>query len=150
VAPTIRIDADVYAWLQSKAHPFEDSPNSVLRHLAGLDDATRNPSPDTTTRGFGRSADSSRETHSVDTRLTGRLLNARWRVGAEHALYHHEGTFYENLQAFPGALFDRTGYVLFPTRDSYRNCRELSIGRKTNVPGGIAQMSSYVRAESLK
>jgi hypothetical protein len=32
---TIRIDNDVYRWLQSQATPFEDSPNSVLRRLAG-------------------------------------------------------------------------------------------------------------------
>jgi hypothetical protein len=37
MAPTIRIDDDVYKWLQSQAIPFEDNPNSVLRRLAGLD-----------------------------------------------------------------------------------------------------------------
>jgi hypothetical protein len=37
MAPTIRIDDDVYKWLQSQAVPFEDNPNSVLRRLAGLD-----------------------------------------------------------------------------------------------------------------
>ncbi len=34
--PTIRIDDDVYAWLQKHAQPFEDTPNSVLRRIAGL------------------------------------------------------------------------------------------------------------------
>ncbi|MEV5826055.1 hypothetical protein AB0L25_10800 [Spirillospora sp. NPDC052242] len=34
--PTIRIDADVYAWLEKQAVGFDD-PNSVLRRLAGLD-----------------------------------------------------------------------------------------------------------------
>lgn len=37
MAPTIRIDDEVYKWLQSQAVPFEDNPNSVLRRLAGLD-----------------------------------------------------------------------------------------------------------------
>jgi hypothetical protein len=37
MAPTIRIDDDVYKWLQTQAIPFEDNPNSVLRRLAGLD-----------------------------------------------------------------------------------------------------------------
>lgn len=38
MAPTIRIDEEVYAWLQQKAtKPFEDTPNSVLRGMAGLD-----------------------------------------------------------------------------------------------------------------
>lgn len=35
--PTIRVDDDVFAWLQSKARPFEDTPNSVLRREAALD-----------------------------------------------------------------------------------------------------------------
>ena len=37
--PTIRIDDDVYDWLQKMARPFEDTPNSVLRRVAGLDAA---------------------------------------------------------------------------------------------------------------
>jgi len=36
--PTIRIDDEVYAWLQQQARPFEDTPNSVLRRIAKLDD----------------------------------------------------------------------------------------------------------------
>lgn len=34
--PTIRIDDEVYEWLQKMARPFEDTPNSVLRRVAGL------------------------------------------------------------------------------------------------------------------
>ncbi len=34
--PTIRIDQDVWTFLQSKAKPFEDSPNDVLRRELGL------------------------------------------------------------------------------------------------------------------
>ena len=36
--PTIRIDDEVYTWLQSQARAFEDTPNSVLRRVSGLDD----------------------------------------------------------------------------------------------------------------
>jgi hypothetical protein len=39
--PTIRVDDDVYAWLQKHAQPFEDTPNSVLRRIAGLDSSNR-------------------------------------------------------------------------------------------------------------
>lgn len=35
--PTIRIDDEVYEWLQKMARPFEDTPNSVLRRVAGLE-----------------------------------------------------------------------------------------------------------------
>lgn len=34
---TIRIDNEVYEWLQRMARPFEDTPNSVLRRVAGLE-----------------------------------------------------------------------------------------------------------------
>jgi len=34
--PTIRIDEEVYAWLQTQARPFEDTPNTVLRRVACL------------------------------------------------------------------------------------------------------------------
>jgi hypothetical protein len=36
MAPTIRIDDEVYAWLQKQASAFEDTPNTVLRRVAGL------------------------------------------------------------------------------------------------------------------
>ncbi len=39
MSPTIRVDEEVYALLQSKARPFEDTPNSVLRRISGLDEA---------------------------------------------------------------------------------------------------------------
>ena len=39
MAPTIRIDEAVYTWLQQQARPFEDTPNSVLRRIAKLEDA---------------------------------------------------------------------------------------------------------------
>ncbi len=35
--PTIRVDDQVWDWLKSQARPFEDTPNSVLRRVAGLE-----------------------------------------------------------------------------------------------------------------
>jgi negative regulator of replication initiation len=35
--PTIRVDEGVWAWLKEHARPLEDTPNSVLRRIAGLD-----------------------------------------------------------------------------------------------------------------
>lgn len=50
--PTIRIDQDVWTFLQSKAKPFEDTPNDVLRRELGLEVATRWSEKQTTnTRG---------------------------------------------------------------------------------------------------
>ena len=47
MAPTIRIDDEVYAWLQSQARPFEDTPNTVLRRIGGLGDMKKAKSPRT-------------------------------------------------------------------------------------------------------
>jgi hypothetical protein len=35
--PQLRVDDEVWRWLKSKAQPFEDTPNSVLRRIAALD-----------------------------------------------------------------------------------------------------------------
>jgi len=45
MAPTIRIDDEVYAWLQQQAKAFEDTPNSVLRRIAGIDSTPEKSSP---------------------------------------------------------------------------------------------------------
>ena len=37
MSPTIRIDEQVFNALQSRAQPFVDTPNDVLRRLLGLD-----------------------------------------------------------------------------------------------------------------
>lgn len=138
--PTIRIDNDVYAWLQQNARPFEDTPNNVLRRIAGLDtpstDKTATESIKNGNEGMG----------SVRNRqLNGSTLNKKWNVGAKHALYHKDGTWYNNLERFPGALFDPSGYVLFNIEEEYENCRHLRIGQETNVPNGISRIPSYVR-----
>lgn len=36
MAPVVRVDNEVWTWLQSKATPFEDTPNTVLRRIAGF------------------------------------------------------------------------------------------------------------------
>jgi negative regulator of replication initiation len=45
--PTIRIDDEVWRYLQGKARPFEDSPNDVLRRQFGLNKATNQSPPAT-------------------------------------------------------------------------------------------------------
>jgi hypothetical protein len=153
MAPTIRIDEEVYAWLQTRARPFEDSPNTVLRRLAELDTVNNSrpevnrvtmhdrtgklqqggPGPLHLKGGRGR------------TGLTGQQLNDEWSVGARHALYHADGHWYENLERFPAALFDPHGYVVFKTAEEFNKSPYLKIGKKTNVPGGISRLPGYVR-----
>jgi hypothetical protein len=76
---------------------------------------------------------------------TGKQLNRKWNVGAEHALYRESGDWYHCLDKFPGALFDRYGYVLFKTQREFLSSRYLHIGERVHVPGGISQIPGYVR-----
>jgi|SRR5919108_2396992 hypothetical protein len=43
VAPTIRVDDEVYDRLKQDAEPFVDTPNSVLRRLLGFDEPEAEP-----------------------------------------------------------------------------------------------------------
>lgn len=134
--PTIRIDDKVYAWLQQRAQPFEDTPNSVLRQIAGLDEP----------KAEQKSGENKGSISTVaNRRLKGKNLNQQWQVGAKHALYHKDGTWFNNLERFPGALFDPNGYILFESEKEYRSCRFLNIGRETNVPDGIYRIPGYAR-----
>lgn len=79
-------------------------------------------------------------------RQTGAQLNERWGVGAAHALYIHDGHWYHQLKEFPGALFDRNGYILFQTEADFRSCPHISIGKDVSVPKpGISAIPGYVR-----
>lgn len=138
--PTIRVDDDVYAWLQKQARAFEDTPNSVLRRVAGLGGATL-PEPVQATRGAKAMASAT----TADRQMSGRKLNELWYVGAKHALYHREGCWYNNLERFPGALFDPNGYVLFETEQAYKSSRHLRITQETNVTNGISSIPTYKR-----
>ena len=82
------------------------------------------------------------------SRRTGRKLNLELGIGARHALYREDGTWYHILERFPGALFDANGYVLFETQDDYRNCPGVAIGKEKNwchIPAGIVSLPGYVR-----
>ena len=141
--PTIRIDDDVYSWLKSQAIPFEDTPNSVLRRLAGLDIDKR-----TALKQNLRRKEDNRMAVTADSKgrpITGKYLRELWNVDVVHALYHQDGTWFENLQEFPGALFDRNGYILFKTEEEYKNSPYLSIGEKLNVHNGISSIPGYKR-----
>lgn len=79
--------------------------------------------------------------------VDGKQLNDEWKVGAHHALFSRDGAWYENLERFPGALFDPKGYVVFKTEHEYRNTAHVRVGKKTNVRGGIFSLPGYVRKE---
>src|SRR3970040_83287 len=118
--PTIRIDEEVYAWLQRNARPFEDTPNSVLRRIASLEASADNKAPEQATVSkqivgsdkpqLSEEAPNRLRNHGRGRGrlgLDGKQLNDEWKVGARHALFSRDGAWYENLERFPGALFDR-------------------------------------------
>jgi len=74
----------------------------------------------------------------------GALLNKRWKIGARHALYHKDGTWYHQLTNFPGALCDPFGYILFSTKAEFKTCSNLRIDQDVNVAGHISQIPGYV------
>jgi len=69
---TIRVDNDVFAALQRLAEPFTDTPNSVLRRLLGLTEASAAPSG---------SPPSSTHTSTEDSRLADLIVNGRLHLG---------------------------------------------------------------------
>src|SRR5579863_632766 len=112
--PTIRIDDEVWRFLQSKAKPFEDTPNDVLRRELGIN-SNQNPvdgqrhsrsaveHPEASARMPNRSSvlkpDNDYTHHSVrGYQLEGRLLPARSfkdiLIGlSEHLLEKHGSSF---------------------------------------------------------
>ncbi len=143
MSPTIRIDDEVYSWLQAQAIPFDDTPNKVLRRLAGLVKAGHQTSSATSkksTRSPGHGKDYSGRRKQL---ARGDQLVERWEIPARQARFHRGGNWYEHLTQFPAALCDPNGYVVFETEHEYRNCQRLNLGKQVNVPGGIASIPGY-------
>lgn len=80
--------------------------------------------------------------------ITGKYLNELWGIGAKHALYSHNGTWYHQLKKFPGALCDSEGYVIFETLEDFTNCLYLRVKQDVGCVGGIRKIPSYIRCDS--
>lgn len=78
-------------------------------------------------------------------RITGRYLAQHWGVDVKHALYREDGIWFHRLRAFPAALFDANGYVLFRSADEYHRALDGQIKQDVHVRGGISSLSGYVR-----
>jgi hypothetical protein len=84
----------------------------------------------------------------MPTRVTGRQLNQKWGVGALHALYRQDGTWYHVLERFPGALFDANGYIVFENKTELLSCPGVLFGEDknwVNFAVGIASLPGYVK-----
>ncbi len=124
MAQVIRIDEDVWNWLKQNASPLEDTPNSVLRRIAGLDteengSSTQHGEPKMVTTVHARKGE---RTNS------GKNLQRIWNIPAVHVLYHKDGNYYNHLNNFPGALCDPNGYVIFNSEKEYKTSPYLKHG----------------------
>ena len=148
--PTIRIDDEVYSWLKSKAVPFDDTPNSVLRRLAGLDKRRLLTGEESAIDNNNNHKGASQ---TMETTITNRIMPAKpakylartWRVNVVHALFHKDGMHYHHLRDFPGALFDLNGYVVFNNETEYKTSPYLQHGQNLHVIGGISSILRYKR-----
>jgi hypothetical protein len=86
-----------------------------------------------------------------ESSLSGKELNKRWGIGAQHVLYRKDGKWYHRLERFPGALCDENGYILFKTESDLQACPGIKIGREKNqmhVATGIATLPGYQKVTS--
>ena len=165
MAPVIRIDEEVWAWLKTRARPLEDTPNTVLRRLAGIDPPLKPPAAEPMAKlhaparahyvmlddDAGDASPASDHPAPPGTkRVTGEWLNRAFKIGARHALYSKHGTVYEQLTQFPGILCDAGGYVHYDDEAQFTGDERLSIGEKVNVPGGLASHPRYERFPAAK
>jgi hypothetical protein len=74
---------------------------------------------------------------------TARSLAKIWGLDVKHALYRQSGDWYHQLERFPGALMDESGYVIFETESAYRDCPALRITQHISVPNGIRGIPRY-------
>lgn len=150
MCPTIRIDDEVYKWLQSQAVPFDDNPNSVLRRLAGLSEsltlAPRETDMTTISLSTQKKPSLGRRNHMA----YGNDLLKRWIISAAQGRFARAGSFYQYPTKFPVALCDLNGFIVIQTEDDLR--REPRIkpsggGKKLNVRDGISALPGYQRVD---
>jgi DNA-binding MurR/RpiR family transcriptional regulator len=126
----------------------------LRQEITGRPIPVDSPRPSSSWTGLDKREEAVIETQAAETKgrrtrtNSGRRLNEKWHVGAKHALYHEDGTFYEQLTAFPGALFDRNGYVVFSTEMAYLGAPGLNHGVKLNVPDGISSLQGYINKKA--
>jgi len=149
MAPTIRIDDDVYKWLKSQAIPFDDTPNSVLRRVSGLDKGEEGiPLKGPSNRQFNLKKDKNSSRKSPLAQ--GKELINRWDLPVQQARFHRDGHYYEHLTKFPAALCDRSGYVIFENEEEYKKDNKLQLGQQVNVDKpGISAMPKYQEAKDV-
>ncbi len=162
MSPVIRVDDDVWEWLKTQAQPLEDTPNSVMRRVAGIDPPLdkRGGSPRRVSRPGLASPHEVPDEDAAEfnaqmpaepqqKRVTGEWLNKAFKLEARHALYHRDGTLFERLNRFPAVLCDRNGFVRFATEEEFESDPLVSVGEKVNLPHGLREHPRYERFRSM-
>jgi len=82
----------------------------------------------------------------ANRRIANELI-ARYNIPAQQGHYRETGNWYHHLRRFPGVFFDKNGYILFETEETYRNCPYLELGKQVGVSPrrlGISAIPEYV------
>lgn len=81
----------------------------------------------------------------MKTENTAQRLKKEWNVRCKDQFYSVTGTHYEKLRNFPGALFDKNGYIVFETEKEFVNYPVTNIQKKLTIRnGGISNIPGYV------
>lgn len=82
--------------------------------------------------------------------MNGKQLNKQLGIGAKHALYREDGTWYHQLVDFPGVLFDKNGYLIFNNKDEYLKNNYLKRTKDLHINDGISNVPGYKRFTDLQ
>lgn len=87
-------------------------------------------------------------------KTSGKALAKEYGLEVEHALYRRSGDWYHILKAFPGALFDANGYLVFVSQGAYdafasqgpeQGVVQYLDTNTLTIRGGISRHKDYVR-----
>lgn len=65
------------------------------------------------------------------------------RLPVKYGLFSERGNFFNLPSEYPVALMDKSGYVVFPDRDSLARSG-ISVAKRINVRGGVKNLPGYV------
>ena len=67
------------------------------------------------------------------------------------AYYNNHGTFYNLINHFPVALFDRTGYIVFESEQLLKNNPNIQIGTRIHITRpGISGLHGYIHCPDVE
>lgn len=81
--------------------------------------------------------------------MTGKVLIKILDIEAKQALYREDGKWYHNLTNFPGVLFDKGGYVVFPNKEEYHANSNLQIRQDLHIKNGLSSLVEYIHFNNL-